>query len=136
MPPRIKAILLTLNKGTSATKSQQTAMKALGLDAVKLSKAMQVDGSGTIVDVLERIRKLPKDQQAASLSELFGTESVGAIAPLLTNLDALKERLQLVGDRGQYSGPPIHSSAASRPEAVTPRWEAALELPSTSLAVR
>ena len=100
----IKAILLTLNKGTSATKSQQTAMKALGLDAVKLSKAMQVDGSGTIVDVLERIRKLPKDQQAASLSELFGTESVGAIAPLLTNLDALKERLQLVGDRGQYSG--------------------------------
>ncbi|KQM88456.1 hypothetical protein ASE67_01470 [Sphingomonas sp. Leaf23] len=100
----IKAILLTLNKGTSATKSQQTAMKALGLDAVKLSKAMQVNGSGTIVDVLERIRKLPKDQQAASLSELFGTESVGAIAPLLTNLDALKERLQLVGDRGQYSG--------------------------------
>lgn len=100
----IKAILLTLNKGTSATKSQQTAMKALGLDAVKLSKAMQVDGSGTIVDVLERIRKLPKDQQAASLSELFGTESVGAIAPLLTNLDALKERLQLVGDRSKYSG--------------------------------
>lgn len=100
----IKAILLTLNRGASATKSQQTAMKALGLDAVKLSKAMQVTGSGTIVDVLERIRRLPKDQQAASLSELFGTESVGAIAPLLTNLDALKERLQLVGDRGQYSG--------------------------------
>ncbi|WP_242415535.1 phage tail tape measure protein [Sphingomonas panni] len=100
----IKAILLTLNKGTSATKSQQTAMKELGLDAVKLSKAMQVDGSGTIVDVLERIRKLPKDQQAANLSELFGTESVGAIAPLLTNLDALKERLQLVGDRSKYSG--------------------------------
>lgn len=100
----IKALMLTLNKGTAAAKSQKDAFKALKLDAVAVSKAMQVDGSGTIVDVLERIRKLPKDQQAASLSQLFGTESVGAIAPLLTNLDKLKERLALVSDESKYSG--------------------------------
>ncbi len=100
----IKNTLLALTKGTAATKGQQAAFKALGLDAGKVAKAMQVDASGTIVDVLERIGRLSKDQQASQLSELFGTESVGAIAPLLTNLDGLKQRLGLVGDQSQYAG--------------------------------
>lgn len=100
----IKNTLLTLTKGTAAAKSQQAAYKALGLDAAKVAQAMQVDASGTIVDVLERIRGLSVDKQASTLSELFGTESVGAIAPLLTNLDGLKERLGLVGDRSKYAG--------------------------------
>ncbi|MDR6144963.1 TP901 family phage tail tape measure protein [Sphingomonas sp. SORGH_AS870] len=100
----IKNTLLTLTKGAAATKSQQAAFKALGLDAVKVAKAMQVNASGTIVDVLERVGRLSKDQQASQLSELFGTESVGAIAPLLTNLDGLKQRLGLVGDKSQYAG--------------------------------
>lgn len=100
----IKNTLLTLTKGTAATKSQQAAFKALGLDAVKVAKSMQVNASGTIVDVLERVERLSKDKQASQLSELFGTESVGAIAPLLTNLDGLKQRLGLVGDKSQYAG--------------------------------
>lgn len=100
----IKNTLLTLTKGAAATKGQQAALKSLGLDAVDVSKKMQVDADGTIVGVLERIRSLSKDKQASTLSELFGTESVGAIAPLLTNLDGLKQRLGLVGDANQYAG--------------------------------
>ncbi len=100
----IKNTLLTLTKGTAATKGQSAALKTLGLDAVKVSKAMQIDSNGTIVDVLERIKSLSKDKQASLLSELFGTESVGAIAPLLTNLEELKRRLGLVGDKSQYAG--------------------------------
>nr|WP_317892049.1 phage tail tape measure protein [uncultured Sphingomonas sp.] len=100
----IKNTLLTLTKGTAAAKSQKAAFKSLGLDAGKVAKAMQVNSSGTIVDVLERVGRLSTDKQASVLSELFGTESVGAIAPLLTNLDGLKERLGLVGDQGRYAG--------------------------------
>nr|GLK21679.1 phage tail tape measure protein [Microbacterium terregens] len=100
----IKNTLLTLTKGTAAAKSQKAAFKSLGLDAGKVAKAMQVNSSGTIVDVLERVGRLSTDKQASVLSELFGTESVGAIAPLLTNLDGLKERLGLVGDLGRYAG--------------------------------
>lgn len=100
----IKNTLLTLTKGTAATKGQRAALKTLGLDAEKVAKSMQVNANGTIVNVLERIRQLSKDKQASLLSELFGTESVGAIAPLLTNLDGLKQRLHLVGDAHQYAG--------------------------------
>ncbi|MBB3877910.1 phage tail tape measure protein [Sphingomonas pseudosanguinis] len=100
----IKNLLLNMTKGSSATKSQSKAFSSLGLDAVKLAKSMQVDASGTIVDLLERVGKLSPDKQASILSEMFGTESVGAIAPLLTNLDGVKQRLDLVGDRSKYAG--------------------------------
>ena len=100
----IKSLLLNLTKGSAASKSQSTALKALGLDAEKLAKSMQVDARGTIITVLEKIRALSKDKQASILSEIFGTESVGAIAPLLTNLDGVKQRLDLVGDRSKYAG--------------------------------
>ncbi len=100
----IKNMMLTLTKGSAATKSQSAAFKALGLDAVQVSKDMQTNASGAIVNVMERIGKLRPDQQASMLSQLFGTESVGAIAPMLTNLDGLKTRLGLVGDASKYTG--------------------------------
>lgn len=100
----IKNMMLALTKGTSATKSQQAAFKALGLDAVQMSKDMQKDAGGAITNVLERIQKLPKEAQAGMLTELFGSESVAAIAPMLTSLDQLKTNFAMVGDRSKYAG--------------------------------
>ncbi|WP_449471982.1 phage tail tape measure protein [Sphingobium chungangianum] len=100
----IKNMMLALTKGTSATKSQQAAFKALGLDAVQMSKDMQRDAGGAITNVLERIQKLPKEAQAGMLTDLFGSESVAAIAPMLTSLDQLKTNFAMVGDRSNYAG--------------------------------
>ena len=100
----IKNMMLALTKGTSATKSQQGAFKALGLDAVQMSKDMQKDAGRAITNVLERIQKLPKEAQAGMLTDLFGSESVAAIAPMLTSLDQLKTNFAMVGDRSKYAG--------------------------------
>lgn len=100
----IKNMMLAMTKGTAATKSQQKAMAALGLDAGKLAVAMQNDAGGAITDLLGRLQKLPAAQQAATLTQLFGSESVAAIAPMLTNLDRLKENFALVGDKAAYAG--------------------------------
>lgn len=100
----IKNLLLNLNKGEAATKSQREAFKALGLDATGMAKAMQKDAGGAITSVLEKIRALPKERQAAILTDLFGSESVGAIAPLLTSLDQVKKAFALVSDETQYGG--------------------------------
>jgi len=100
----IKNLLLTLTKGSAATKDQQQAFKSLGLDAVQVSKDMQTNAGATIQSVLEKIGKLPKAQQAGLLTDLFGSESVAAIAPMLTQLDQLKARLQLVGDKTAFAG--------------------------------
>ena len=100
----IKNMMLTLTKGTAATKGQMTAFHALGLSSTKVADDMQKDGAGTIVDVMKRIAKLKPAKQASMLSELFGTESVGAISPMLTSLDRVQMALGIVGDKSKYAG--------------------------------
>ncbi|HSI42115.1 MAG TPA: phage tail tape measure protein [Xanthobacteraceae bacterium] len=91
-----------LTKGAAATTAQRKAFKALGLDAVNVSKAMQKDAVKATTDVMERIAKLPADKRAAIVSQLFGDEA-RALSPLLTNLDLLKESLDVVADATTYA---------------------------------
>lgn len=100
----IKNLLLRLTAGEAAVKSQRVAFEKLGLSAEQVAAAMQTDAQGTILDVLERIGALDADVQASVLSKLFGTESVGAIAPLLTNLPQLRENFAKVADAQRYGG--------------------------------
>lgn len=92
-----------LTKGSAATKAQRAAFEALGMDAEKVARQMQEDAVGTTVAVLEQISKLPKEQQAAVASQLFGDEA-RALGPLLTNLDLVRSSLGLVGDQAAYAG--------------------------------
>ncbi len=100
----IKNMMLALTAGSAATKSQAGAFEKLGLSATDMADRMQTDAQGAIIDVLQRIRELPKAEQSATMTELFGKESVGAIAPLLTQLDGLKLSFNKVGDATQYAG--------------------------------
>lgn len=109
----IKNMLLTLGSGEAATKRQVEAFSTLGINATQMAKAMQKDAGGAILSVLEKLKKLPKHQQAATMTTLFGRESVGAIAPLLTNLDLLKTNFDKVTDATKYSGS-MNAEYASR----------------------
>lgn len=100
----MKNFMLALTKGSSATKAQMQSFKALRIDTKKLAEGMQKDAQGTMLDVLDRISKVDKTKQAGLLTQLFGTESVGAIAPMLTNLDLLKRNFRNAGDEAQYTG--------------------------------
>lgn len=100
----IKNFMLTLTAGTAATKAQKEAYKALRLDENEISKSMQTDSEGTINRVLKTLSKVEKSKQAAVLTSLFGKESVGAIAPLLTSLDTLQKNFKNVGEQGDFAG--------------------------------
>ncbi|KZC83294.1 hypothetical protein AYR46_01560 [Sphingobium yanoikuyae] len=100
----IKNMMLALTKGTSATKSQEAVLKTLGLTATDLAGRMQKDAGGAITDVLQRLSKVPKAAQAGMLTDLFGSESVGAISPMLVNLDKLQANFALVGNKAAYAG--------------------------------
>lgn len=95
----IKKVLTTLGSG-----GNKATQKYLGMGGKELSKAMQADGAGTIVSVLEKIKSLSPDEQTGALKEIFGQQSVEAISPLLNNLDLLKDYLGMVGDKSQYAG--------------------------------
>lgn len=100
----IKNFMLSLTAGNSATKSQKKALRLLRIDPKKLAADMQKDARGAMLHVLDSLAKVPKEKQAAVLNALFGKESLGAIAPLLTNLDLLRTNFNRVADAQQYGG--------------------------------
>ncbi|CAG9195909.1 Phage tail tape measure protein [Paraburkholderia tropica] len=100
----IKTFMLTLASGSAATKQQQQMFKALRLNSKSIAAGLQKDAQGTMLKVLTAISKVKPEKQASVLQELFGRESIEAIAPLLTNLDLLQKNLTKVGDKTQYAG--------------------------------
>ncbi|ATM85004.1 MULTISPECIES: phage tail tape measure protein [Yersinia] len=100
----IKNFMLSLTSGKAATASQKKALRALRINPKQLAADMQKDSKGAMLKVLESLNKLPKSDQSAMLTQLFGKESLGAIAPLLANLDLLKDNFKKVSDAQIYSG--------------------------------
>lgn len=100
----MKNFMLTLTSGKSATASQAKMFKALRLDAEDVARGMQEDAKGTMTMVLRAISMVDKTKQASVLSQLFGRESIGAIAPMLTNLSLLEKNFEQVADASAYGG--------------------------------
>lgn len=100
----IKNFMLAMTKGTAATKAQAQAYKSLRLDSKTVAENMQKDAQGTMLDLLKRIGQVDAAKRPALLAEMFGTESIGAITPLLTNLELLRGNLQKVSDAQQFAG--------------------------------
>lgn len=100
----IKKLMTTMTAGESATKKQKEVLSRLGFSASEMANRMQTDAKGAVLDLMAAIKKLPEAEQAAALKNYFGQESIGALAPLLTNLDLLEEQFQKVGDKAKYAG--------------------------------
>jgi TP901 family phage tail tape measure protein len=90
--------------GDAATRRQQLAFRALGLDALDLSQRMQVDAQGAILDVIAALNDLSAEDRIVAVRRLFGEESLGAIMPLIENAGNLANAFELVGDKGRYAG--------------------------------
>lgn len=111
-----------LTAGSNATTGQRTAYRKLGLDAVKVSKAMQKDAVGTTLKVFEQLGKLPKHQQGAIATALFGSEA-RALPSLIGNMGELRRTLGLVADDTAYAG-----SAAAEFEQASKRTSNTLQV--------
>jgi len=107
-PPQVAATSFrnmgrALTRGASATDRQRESMARLGLEAEDVARRMQEDAAGTTIDVLERIAGLSDDLRPALISDLFGDEA-RALAPLLRDVNLLREALGLVAESQSYSG--------------------------------
>lgn len=100
----IQNFMLALTKGEAATKSQKEALKELGYGSKQVAGSMQKDAQATMTTILKAVKRMPRARQAAILSQLFGVESIKAIAPLLEQLPQLEENFRKVADAQQYGG--------------------------------
>lgn len=112
-----KNFLSALTAGKSATKGEKAQWKELGFDPEDIAADMQKDAPATIMTVLEAIRAAPKEEQAAISTTLFGSESIGAIQPLIENLEPLKQAFGMVADKSKYATSVLGDQASMMQEA-------------------
>lgn len=94
----MKGLSLALTAGAGATKKQSEAFDVLGLSTEDVAEKMQTDASGAILEVFEALKKVDDINRAQAIEGLFGKISVGAIAPLLQNLDQLRANFDKASD--------------------------------------
>jgi TP901 family phage tail tape measure protein len=102
-----------LNEGTGEVaaglkarkKAIEAQLKAMpsagGMVAADLAKRMQADPVGTITDVLQRIKQLPKDRQVGLVNDIFGKESQLGIAAILSNIGLVKKGFDVAAQATQ-----------------------------------
>ena len=98
-----------LTVGSAATKAQQKAFEALGLDAADVAKRMTASGESaqaTIQEVFAKINKLSPDKRGAVIGQLFGNEAgiKAAVATLSSQGQLLGDNFKMVGDKANYTG--------------------------------
>jgi TP901 family phage tail tape measure protein len=100
----MKNFLAALTKGGASTKGQREAWASLGMDPEDLAKQMQQDAPATMIGVLQAIKAQPVEEQSALTTQLFGSESIGAIMPLLQNLGAVEKAFGMVANSADRAG--------------------------------
>lgn len=100
----ISRMYTNLSLGSSATKAQKEMWESLGFTAEGVAKSMQVDATGTMIDVFEAIGNMDADKQVAALKTLFGQWAIQGAAKLTGNLGQFTDALAMVNNPSLYTG--------------------------------
>lgn len=98
----LKNVFIALGKGEELSKSAKKTFESLGLNVTELTKQMQSDSTAAIKSVIEAIRQLPKEAQAAAINSAFGAEALPVVAQWVDNYELLSQNLTAVGDAVAY----------------------------------
>jgi TP901 family phage tail tape measure protein len=85
-------------------RAKQAAKEIAGQAGEALAKRLQTDAVGTITDIFDRIRKLPKEMQLSTIMDLAGEEAGKGLIQFVNNADLLQKTLALIAEEGNYAG--------------------------------
>lgn len=91
----INALTQKLAAATKGTKKFQAAVDEIGLDTNAIQQGMQTDATGTLMGVLEAIRKLPESKRIGVMVELAGMEHSDTLAKLVDKPEELQRQRAL-----------------------------------------
>lgn len=93
-----KAMVRELAIAEKQPKRFQNGLKELGLNAKKIQADMAKDSTGTILKVMEAVKKLPETKRMGVMVDLFGKEYGDDAAKLADNLGEYRKQLALVNE--------------------------------------
>lgn len=115
------AIVQKFAAATKGTKKFQAAMAEIGLSPDAVQKGMSTDAMGTILKVVEAIRKLPEHKRTGVMVELAGMEHSDTLAKLVDKPEELQRQLNLANSqRAQGS---MAREAAARNANLSAQWQ-------------
>ena len=95
-----KAMVRELAIAEKQPKRFQRGLDELGLSAEKVQASMAKDSTGTIMKVLEAVKRLPEAKRMGVMVDLFGKEYGDDAAKLADNLGEYRKQLALVKAQG------------------------------------
>lgn len=116
-----RAMVRELAIATMQGKKFQEGMAMVGLDSKSVQTGMTKDALGTMMGVLERIKKLSPEQQTEASTRLFGKEFGKDAGKLVNNLEELRRQLQLVDDAAAAGS--MQKEMDIRAESIGGRWQ-------------
>lgn len=116
-----RAMVRELAIATMQGKKFQEGMSMVGLDSKAVQSGMSKDAMGTMMGVLERIKKLTPEQQTEASTRIFGKEFGKDAGKLVNNLDELKRQLDLVNNAAANGS--MQREMDIRADAIEGRWQ-------------
>lgn len=102
----------------------QEGLKAIGLTAEGVQSSMSKDATGTILRVLEAIRKLPDEDKLTVATQLFGKEYGDDVSKLAVNIDKYRKALEMANDEEASNS--MAREAAARAGNLSAYWQITL----------
>nr|DAD65893.1 MAG TPA: minor tail protein [Siphoviridae sp. ctDEW4] len=90
----VNAIFTRLSSA-SKKKPVRNALAAMGLSASKVELGMAKDAQGTLMQIVETVKKMPEHKRLGFIADLVGTEHTKTLALLVSNTEEWRRQIEL-----------------------------------------
>ena len=94
----VNAIFTRLSSATKK-KPVRGALKAMGLDASQVELGMAKDAQGTLMKIVEIVKKMPEQKRLGFIADLVGTEHTKTLALLASNTEEWRRQIELANSQ-------------------------------------
>lgn len=102
-------------------KPVREALKDIGLDAKTVQKGMVEDANATVMQIVEAVKKMPKEEQAGILKGLAGGEYNKVFAGLISNTEEWRRQMELANSQDAIGS--MAREFETRMGAMSSKWQ-------------
>lgn len=100
----LNTFFLKLNTLKNLGANAQESLSKMGVSAVEMSQRIEDDASNAIIYFLEQVDKLDRADKSVALSNIFGVEQQANVLLMASNVEKLKDQLDLISEESKYLG--------------------------------
>lgn len=115
----VNAIFTRLSSA-SKKKPVRNALAAMGLSASKVELGMAKDAQGTLMKIVETVKKMPEHKRLGFIADLVGTEHTKTLALLVSNTEEWRRQIELANSETAKGS--MNREFQTRMKALSSTW--------------